>query len=200
MTDGFSLIENCLFASLDEELLTAPFSCGDVELDDFFIHDAALYSHQLLGKSYCFVLDKEPLEIVCAFTVANDSIKAALIPSNSKNKVQRKIPNVKRMRSYPAVLIGRIGVSTAFQNKGYDIGKQTINYIKRWFIHPDNKTGCRFVVVDAYNASKPLHFYEKNDFQYLYATEHEEKAAFNIPESEELHSRMMYFDLMQIQE
>lgn len=67
--------------------------------------------------------------------------------SNSKNKVQRKIPNVKRMRSYPAVLIGRIGVSTAFQNKGYDIGKQTINYIKRWFIHPDNKTGCRFVVV-----------------------------------------------------
>lgn len=61
------------------------------------------------------------------------------------------------------------------------------------------KTGCRFVVVDAYNVSKPLHFYTKNDFQCLYATEHEEKAAFNIPESEKLNSRMMCFDLMQIQ-
>ena len=30
-------------------------------------------------------------EIVCAFTLANDSIKAALIPNASRNKIQRKI-------------------------------------------------------------------------------------------------------------
>lgn len=195
---SLNLIEDCLFARLDEELSTVPFSCGDTDLDDFFAHDAILYSRQLLGKTYCFLLDQEPFEIVCAFTVANDSIKAALISGSSRNKVQRKILNEKRMRSYPAVLIGRLGVSTFFQNKGYDVGKQVMDYIKEWFLHPNNKTGCRFVVVDAYNSAKPLHFYEKNGFQYLY-TEEEEKAAFHVDESESLHSRMMYFDLMQIQ-
>lgn len=194
----FNLLKDCLFSCLNEELETAPFSCGNNDLDAFFAQDAIFYSRQLLGKTYCFLLDKEPYEIVCAFTVANDSIKAALIPGNSRNKVQRKIPNGKRMRSYPAVLIGRLGVATSYQDKGYNVGKQVMDYIKEWFIHPDNKTGCRFVVVDAYNSAKALHYYERNGFQYLYITEDEEKVAFLIPEAESLNSRMMYFDLMQI--
>ena len=39
---------------------------------------------------------------------------------------------------------------------------QVIEYIASWFVHPDNKTGCRFIVVDAYNKENVLHFYEKN--------------------------------------
>lgn len=95
------------------------FSCGDDDLDDFFHNDASLYAEQLLGKTYYFATEGNDPQIVCAFTLANDSIKAALIPNSSRNKIQRKIPNSKRTRSYPAVLIGRLGVSKEFQGKTY---------------------------------------------------------------------------------
>lgn len=127
------------------------FSCGDDDLDDFFHNDASLYAEQLLGKTYYFATEGNDPQIVCAFTLANDSIKAALIPNSSRNKIQRKIPNSKRTRSYPAVLIGRLGVSKEFQGKNISVGSQVIEFIASWFIHPNNKTGCRFIVVDAYN-------------------------------------------------
>ncbi|WP_419072488.1 hypothetical protein [Phocaeicola coprocola] len=73
---------------------------------------------------------------------------------------------------------------------------QVIEYIASWFVHPDNKTGCRFIVVDAYNKENVLHFYEKNGFKFLYSTESLEKEANHIPEDEHLESRMMYLDLL----
>ena len=91
------------------------FSCGDKDLDDFFHQDAFLYAEQLLGKTYYFSTTGDDKKIVCAFTLANDSIKAALIPNTSRNRIQRKIPNSKRTRSYPAVLIGKLGVAKEFQ-------------------------------------------------------------------------------------
>ena len=172
------------------------FSCGDNDLDDFFHQEANLYAEQLLGKTYYFATTGVDKKIVCAFTLANDSIKAALIPNSSRNKIQRKIPNSKRTRSYPAVLIGRLGVAKDFQGCGYSIGSQIIEYVASWFVHPDNKTGCRFVVVDAYNKESVLHFYGKNGFKFLYATEELEKEANHIPANDSLESRMMYLDLL----
>lgn len=43
-------------------------------------------------------------------------------------------------------------------------------FIKDWFRHEDNKTGCRFIVVDAYNEDKVLTYYDKNGFVTLYKT------------------------------
>ena len=172
------------------------FSCGDKDLDDFFHQDAFLYAEQLLGKTYYFSTSGVYKKIVCAFTLANDSIKAALIPNASRNRIQRKIPNSKRTRSYPAVLIGRLGVAKEFQGTVLSVGSQVIEYIASWFVHPDNKTGCRFIVVDAYNKENVLHFYEKNGFKFLYSTESLEKEANHIPEDEHLESRMMYLDLL----
>lgn len=123
-------------------------------------------------------------------------IKTALIPNTSRNRIQRKIPNSKRTRSYPAVLIGRLGVAKEFQGTVLSVGSQVIEYIASWFVHPDNKTGCRFIVVDAYNKENVLHFYEKNGFKFLYSTESLEKEANHIPEDEHLESRMMYLDLL----
>lgn len=71
------------------------FSCGNADLDEFFQHDAPLYSRQMLGKSYCFRLDENPSVIVCAFTLSNDSIRVDMLP-NSREKKCRKaflIPN-----------------------------------------------------------------------------------------------------------
>ncbi len=190
------LVTDCAVYQVDESTDLSSFTCGDEDLDEFFHEEAYLYSQQLLGKSYYFVTLEEIPQIVCIFTLANDSVKAALIPNASRNRIQRKIPNSKRTRSYPAVLIGRLGVSVNFQGKNYGIGSQVIDYITSWFIHPNNKTGCRFIVVDAYNELNVLHFYEKNGFHCLYATEELEKEANHIPLEERLESRMMYRDMI----
>ena len=171
----------------------AQFSCGDEDLDDFFANDAYLYDKQLLGKTYYFAM-KGNGKIVGAFTVANDSIKASLISTTIRNKLQRKIPDTKRTRSYPAVLIGRIGVASDM--RGNNIGSQIVEYIKYWFTRRTNKSGCRYVVVDAYNSQGVLSFYEKNDFKFLYSTEEEERETFGLAKGEHLNSRMMYFDLI----
>ena len=75
------LRSNCSMYHLStrEELDT--FTCGDKDLDDFFHHDALLYDEQLLGKTYFFSTAIDGVEkIICVVTLANDSIKAALLP------------------------------------------------------------------------------------------------------------------------
>ena len=186
-------IRDCERVMVESPSDLAQFSCGDEDLDDFFANDAYLYDKQLLGKTYYFAM-KGSEKIVGAFTVANDSIKASLISTSIRNKLQRKIPNTKRTRSYPAVLIGRIGVASDL--KGNNIGSQIVEYIKFWFTRNTNKSGCRYVVVDAYNTKGVLSFYERNEFKYLYATEEEERETFGLAEGEHLNSRMMYFDLI----
>ena len=191
--NGINLVENCNLYKVESTDDLTSFTCGDEDLDDFFAHDAYLYDRQLLGKTYYFETQNTGV-IVGAFSVSNDSIKASLISKSIRNKLHRKIPNSKRTRSYPAVLIGRIGVANNL--RGYHVGSQIVEYIKFWFTRNDNKSGCRFVVVDAYNKQNVLSFYEKNGFKYLYATEEEERVTFGLAEGEHLNSRMMYFDLI----
>ena len=95
------------------------------------------------------------------------------------------------------MLIGRLGVNRKYQGRDYFIGQQIINYIKIWFTDDDNKTGCRFLVVDAYNKEKVLSFYERNKFKFLYADEATEKQEQHIEnENEQLHTRHMFLDLL----
>jgi hypothetical protein len=139
------LANKCTFSVLNEEVIKSSslFDCGHPDLNDFFITDCIAYSKELLGKSYCFRLDTEPSVIVCAFTVSNDSVKVNFLPNSRKKKLVKSIPRVKQFRSYPAVLIGRLGVNQDFKNIG--IGRELMDFIKSWFIHPNNKTGCRFL-------------------------------------------------------
>lgn len=76
--------------------------------------------------------------------------------------------------------IGRLGISKDFQDAG--IGTNIIDFIKLYFLE-DNKTGCRFITVDAYNAAVP--FYEKNGFDFLI-------------KKDESPTQLMFFDLMNI--
>ena len=55
-----------------------------------------------------------------------------------------------------------------------------LRYLKNWF-RINNKTGCRFLTVDAYAQS--LSFYQKNGFKYL------------TDKDQEKNTRLMYFDL-----
>ena len=74
-----------------------------------------------------------------------------------------------------------------------------LNFIKTWFVQEDNKTGCRFLVVDAYNQLKVLSFYERNKFKYLYATEELERAEQHFPETSPVYTRLMFLDLLHTQ-
>jgi GNAT superfamily N-acetyltransferase len=191
---SFDISQHCVRINLTEEVSSSDFSCGDDDLDDFFHNHALLYAKERLGKTYVFV-NNDTSEIVAFFTVSNDSIKTTFIPKNSTNRVQRKIPGLKHLRTYPAVLIGRLGVSMSYQGKGFMIGRQIVNFIKLWFLDDDNKTGCRFLVVDAYNKPDALSFYERNGFKYLYASEEDERKATQV-DSGTIHTRLMFLDLL----
>jgi len=197
---GF-LLDNCTLQLYDQDLIDVckPFDCDHSDLNDFFSKDVVNYSNELLGKTYCFTLDSDPTIIVCAFTISNDSIKTTNLPNSRKKKVIKEIPHQKQMRSYPAVLIGRLGVHKAFRNiKGEtdNTGKQLMDFIKSWFIDKGNKTGCRFIVVDSYNEPRALRYYEKNGFINLFSTEKQEKEYTGLHDEVKLNTRFLFFDLI----
>lgn len=195
------LSDQCTLKVYDEQILKSCqlFDCGNSDLNEFFAKDLLDYSDQLLGKSYCFTLDEEPRIITCAFTIANDSIKTLHLPNNRKKKVIQEIPREKQMRSYPAVLIGRLGVHKNFRNiKGENqrTGDQLMDFIKSWFVDGNNKTGCRFIVVDAYNDDNVIRYYINNGFTMLFSTEVQEKEYYKLDEFDTLSTRLLYFDLI----
>lgn len=195
------MLEQCDFMELTEEVLQQckGFTYKDEDITEFFTQDYADYAYQLLGKSYCFV-KPDTSEIVCAFTVANSSVKVDSLPSNLRNKLNRKIPNAKRRPQYPAVLVGQLAVSDLFS--GHHVGDELLDFIKSWFIDPLNKTGCRYVIVDAVNHPKVFEYYQRNGFKFLFSSDEEEwtflhnKGLEQTTPIEPMKTRLMYFDLI----
>lgn len=195
------LLNNCTLRVYDSELISScqPFDCDNSDLNDFFRYDALKYHSELLGKTYCFTLDKNPKIIVCAFTISNDSIKTFLLPNARKKKLIKEIPREKTMKSYPAVLIGRLGVNKNYrfiEGETERTGKQLMDFVKSWFIDGANKTGCRFIVVDSYNEAGPLRYYTQNSFLPLFSTDAQEKEYTGLTPETILPTRLMYFDLI----
>ena len=61
-----------------------------------------------------------------------------------------------------------------------------------------NKTGCRYLIVDAYNSEIPLAFYKKNGFDFIFSTEEQEKDYSKIVSDEPLRTPLMFFALILI--
>lgn len=190
------LFETCSFCEFTEEVKvdSLPFSCGNTDLDDFFCNDSILYCKKLLGKSYAFRLRSNPNKVVALFTLSNDSIRIDDLPNARKRKMKHLVEH-KPLRRYPAVLIGRLGINAEFANKGY--GSSVMDFIKSWFIK-NNKTGCRFIIVDAYNIPATLKYYEKNGFRYLFSTESQEALYTYQDATMKMRTRIMFFDLINI--
>ena len=101
-----------------------------------------------------------------------------------KDASRRQIPFVKRgFKTFPAVKITRLGVRKEFHGK--HIGSALIATVKRFFLD-DNRTGCRFVTVDAYRAATS--FYERNGFVRTKGTE--DGDAPTVP---------LFFDLLRLE-
>lgn len=161
------------------------FDCGDADLNDFILNKAALFDKNLLAVSYVFVDPNNSGKIFAYCSLANDKVALADFESKTEyNRFRKKqgFPNEKRLHSYPAVKLCRLGVTN--EAKGLRIGSKLLNYLKTMFV-TNNRTGCRFITVDAY--IKAIPFYEKNGFHIL-----------NSDDSEHEPTRLMYFDLMNI--
>lgn len=168
------------------------FDCGDDDLNEFFRIDAYDHQAQLLTTTYYFqpteVTEKNLFFPVAFVSLLNDIIAVTSDERKGTKKhfykcLKKKegIPHPKRnYPSFPAVKIGRLGVSSGFQ--GEDIGTTLLNMVKELFLI-ENRTGCRYLTVDAYNNEKTMNFYEKNEFEPLW-DEDKEKA-----------QRILYYDL-----
>lgn len=139
------------------------FNCGDDDLNDFIINDASVYKSAMLAVTYV-VEHRISGAIYGYFSLANDRVGLAEFPDKTAfNRFRKhKFVNDKRLKSYPAAKICRLGISEEL--KGQHIGTYLLDYIKTLFL-VDTKTGCRFLTVDAY--SDAIRFYEKNKFSYL---------------------------------
>lgn len=192
--------DKCSFQELTDDTLAAcqPFSCGNEDLDDFFAHDATRYAHFLMGKTYCFRLNSDPSKIVCAFTISNDSIRIYDLPRGRRDYMKSLTHHEKPLRRYPGVLIGRLGVSCDYAGQG--MGSEALQFVKGWFFSSSNKTGCRFVIVDAVNEPQVITFYEKNDFHCLFSSEEQEfiYTSGKKGQTSNLATRLMYYDLLEM--
>lgn len=80
------------------------------------------------------------------------------------------------------------------------IGSEALQFIKGWFFSSSNKTGCRFVIVDAVNEPQVIAFYEKNDFHCLFSSEEQEFLYTGGKKGQPavLNTRLMYYDLLEM--
>lgn len=155
------------------------FDCGDDDLNDFLLNESRFYRNALLSVTYV-VESSATGEVLAYFSLSNDKI--AISDFGSKTEFNRfrkhRFVNEKRLKSYPAIKIGRLAIDRKAQH--CSLGSLLLNFIEYYFIE-DNKSGCRFVTVDAYVAAIP--FYIKNNYQFL------------NNDDEDKHTRVMYFDL-----
>ena len=178
-----------------------PFVCSkEPDINKFFHEEYLDYENQLLGKSYCFV-KRDGQNVVAAFTVANSSVRVDNMPNPKRNQLNRHIPFSKQRSQYPAVLLAQLAVFDGFG--GNEIGKEVVDFIKSWFINPLNKTGCRYLVVDAINTPKVLDFYRNNGFEYIFASDEEEmqymSRSIKVDNGTVFRkTRLMVYDLMQL--
>ena len=164
------------------------FSCGNDDLDGFFREDAFAHKQELLAETY-YLQPTEATEkgffIPVAFvSYLNDAID--IKKRKNRGFFQKYITNAispekLRYDYFPAVKIGRLGVKEGYQSHGF--GTTILNMTKEMFV-TNNRTGCRFLTVEAYSDERTINFYKNNDFD------------FYLDDDSEKPTRIMYFDLL----
>lgn len=152
------------------------FDCGDRDLNEWFGKDVEISTSELLTQTYEliheeFLTQGSPIALV---SVCNDALSLKVLEDNME------VPREKRLKSWPAVKLARLAVAKDLQRT--NLGTTVINLVKRMFV-TDNRTGCRFLTVDAYNRPEVIRFYFRNGFELMVDNDQHES------------SRAMWFDL-----
>lgn len=159
------------------------FQCSDPDLHEFFHLDSRDGSRQLTSVTYTVFDAGNPAAF---FSLSNDAIHREETAPSGWRRLVKKIHHGKRYASQPAVKIGRLAVASGLEGRG--LGSQILDFLKWWFV-TGNKTGCRFIIVDAYRKPDVLKFYLKNGFQAL-----EEETEISPSDT----TILMYFDLLPV--
>lgn len=161
----------------DEEVIE-DFSCGDADLDDYILNESRRYQMELIAANY--LLEDEHRRLIAFFTLVNDRvcINDFETPTAFNRFRSKRFVQAKRFRGYPAVKVGRLGVTKEFIRSG--IGSILLDFIKTYFIK-NRRTGCRFLTVDAYQDA--VTFYDKNGF-------------VKLNEDSNSNTCLMYYDLL----
>ena len=169
LKNDFFVFGDFVLEALNDETIVEGFDCGDLDLNEYFLSDSIAHRREMFTKSYCFhFCDDEIQNSLALVDFCNAEIRR-----ESFNGIDgiNQIPSGKREYSFfPAVKITRLGVSRPFQK--HHIGSALLDTIKMFFISCA-KTGCRFLLVDAYREA--LAFYLKNDFASLYVKKPENR-------------------------
>jgi len=144
------------------------FDCGRDDLNDFFANDLIPHEDQLFTRTYVLTPQEatvaEGYAPVAFISFCNDAIQKGDFKTAEAQQAIDSLPEPKRYRALPAVKIARLGVQKELRGRG--VGSFLLNVAKCLFLC-NNRTGCRFLTVDAYNDDETLHFYQKSLFQFL---------------------------------
>ena len=153
------------------------FSCGKADLDEYIRKDAITHKNELFAitYSYCLKQNGKISKPIAFVSLSNDAIFL------SEKKRSKILPSEVNYTASPAVKIGRLGVDSQYQKEGF--GSFLVDLIKGFFL-TENRTGCRFLTVDAYRKQDTLRFYKKNGFDFVSGRDRKSE------------TRTMYFDLL----
>lgn len=167
--------KNWIIKKVENHEICKAFDCGDDDLDEYFQILAVLHKKELLTETYCLQKRTVPDLAVGLLDFCNDTVHLR----DFEDEVD--IDPAKQHYNYlPAVKLTRFGIAKDFQSM--NIGSHVLNMIKDFFI-TDNRTGCRFITVDAYNTPRVIKFYKKNGFNFFWSRDRSKR------------TRTMYYDL-----
>ena len=155
------------------------FDCGDEQLNNFLFEDAK--PSLQLRVANTFILEDEG-RVAAYFCLLNDKVSKDEVIGSRWKKIRANFPQSKQFRSYPTIKIGRLAVSLDY--RGLQVGSTMMDMLVRKLRRERNALAFRFITVDAYLSAVP--FYEKNGFLHL------------TKQDEDEHTRLMYFDMMEI--
>ena len=158
------------------------FDCGDDDLNKFLLNDAK--PAQELRIANTFIVEADDGHIAAYFCLLNDKISKSEVIGSRWKKIRSSFPRDKQFSSYPSVKIGRFAVSLDF--RGLNVGSAMMDMLVNKLQVERSVSAFHYITVDAYLSAVP--FYEKNGFLHL------------TKKDEDEHTRLMYFDMMEIAE
>lgn len=138
------------------------FTCGNIELDDFFKREVVLCCKYKYLTAYS-VKSVKTKELLCLFTLSNDIValeKDDIADLKEALPIEYK-PIFGLQSSFPAINIGHLAVKKDLQSRG--IGRVVLLYLKHILLSY-KFTGVQFITVDSLNNPRTNKFYSSNGF------------------------------------
>lgn len=140
---------------LGESHAIADFSCGVVELDEWLKRSARTTAAKHVGRTYVWVTDDAPGELLGYFTLAPHVVRRAEVPG----RIGRGSPD-----SIPAILLARLALTHTLHGQGQG-GRLLVDALHR-ALDTVALAGGRLIVVDAIDRNAAS-FYEHYGFTRL---------------------------------